>query len=462
MKSIWKSYRGVGLALTLLFTVSQIASAQDTHYWNSQYGPRSMLLSGAVIGSAIDMSTTYYNPGILGYIEEPELLLSANVYQASSLTIEDGAGQGFDLKTSDFNPLPNMLAGAFRWKWLGENKLAYSFLTRHRFSVEVKSARVGRVDVLPDSPGEEEFAGGLSANENVKELWAGLTWSRGFSEKIGFGITQYLSIRGQVSEFDLFAQALNDSGEVVFANNTANYSMDVYSLLWKAGFGFDFRPLTFGLTVTTPKVQVYSNGAAAVNETRVGVDVDGDGTPEESFATSIQENLAADYNTPLSIGAGAALHFSSAKVHASAEWFDGVELYDVLELDPYVSQGTGEVLTPTLRHKSASLLNWAVGLEMIGTKYAGYLSFNADYSAFDSESDVAVTGYDLYHVTGGTRVTFERTQFMVGISFAFGDEKIPQIIDLNPREEETIIDPEDQVDLVYRSYTFILGFSVKL
>ena len=170
--------------------------AQDTHYWNDQYGPKSMLLGGAVIGSVNDMSATYYNPGALGYIEQPELLLSANVYRSNLLTIKDGAGEGIDLETTDFNPLPNMLAGAFRWKWLGENKLAYSLLTRYRFNAELRGGRVGRVDVLPWSPGEEDFAGGLLNNKDVKELWAGLTWARGTQGRVGFGITQYLSIRG--------------------------------------------------------------------------------------------------------------------------------------------------------------------------------------------------------------------------------------------------------------------------
>ena len=53
--------------------------AQDTHYWNSQYGPHAMLLGGTIVGSVKDMSATYYNPGALGYIENPELLVSANV-----------------------------------------------------------------------------------------------------------------------------------------------------------------------------------------------------------------------------------------------------------------------------------------------------------------------------------------------------------------------------------------------
>jgi len=62
------------LAVVLATTVCSPAFSQDTHYWNTQYGPRSMLLSGAVVGSIGDMSATYYNPGALGYIKKPGLL----------------------------------------------------------------------------------------------------------------------------------------------------------------------------------------------------------------------------------------------------------------------------------------------------------------------------------------------------------------------------------------------------
>jgi hypothetical protein len=185
-----KFYLLVSKVIALAAVAPSLVTAQDTHYWNGQYGPRSMLLGGAVIGSVNDMSGTYYNPGTLGYIEKPELLLSANVYQISNLTVRDGAGEGLDLEASDFNPLPNMLAGAFRKSWLGKNKLAYSLLTRYQFNAELRGGRVDRVDVLPRSPGEEDFAGGLLSALDLKELWVGLTWSRGSGETVGFGVTQ--------------------------------------------------------------------------------------------------------------------------------------------------------------------------------------------------------------------------------------------------------------------------------
>ena len=87
------------LAVALLASfVAASASAQDSHYWNDHYGPRAMLLSGVMIGSVHDMSATFYNPGALGHIAEPELLLSANVYRNESLTVRDGAGVPTELE----------------------------------------------------------------------------------------------------------------------------------------------------------------------------------------------------------------------------------------------------------------------------------------------------------------------------------------------------------------------------
>ena len=98
---------------------------------------------------------------------------------------------------------------------------------------------------------------------------------------------------------------------------------------------------------------------------------------------------------------------------------------------------------------------------MPGEKYAGFVSFNTDFSSFDPESDTAVTSFDLYHVTGGTNIKMRRTEIMLGLSFAWGSDLISQPINLNP-DDDSVINPEDQVDLVFRSYTLILGFTVNL
>jgi hypothetical protein len=418
-----------------------------------------MLLSGSVIGSVQDMSGTFYNPGALGYIEKPELLLSANIYQASTLKIEDGAGEGIDLETSGFNLLPNMVAGAVRATWLGNNKLAYSFLTRHRFDAEIRGASVTRADVLDQYPGEEEFAGGLLRSGDAKELWVGLTYARGGAgNKVGFGVTTYLSIRNQGIESEIFAQALSDLGNMALVYDIKNHSYDAYSLLWKAGLGFDLTPFSAGITLTTPNLQMFGSGRTAFNETTIGLaDI------EDGFTTNIQEDVNANYKSPLSIGVGAAWHSQKAKVHLSAEWFDGIDAYEVLELENFESQATGEIIEPTLLQTLSSVVNVGAGVEYhYSEKSTAYLSFNTDNSAFNPESDVSVTGFDVKHFAAGVKAGFKRTEFMLGLGYAWGSEKTLQDINLNPDDDGAVLETGSEVAVVYRRLTFMLGFSVKI
>jgi len=446
--------------LTLLLT-PLAAMAQDTHYWNNQYGPRAMLLSGSVIGSVEDMSGTYYNPGALGYIEEPELLLSANIYQATRLRVEDGAGEGFDLETSKFNLLPNMLAGAVKMTWLGKNKLAYSLLTRHRFDAEISGASVTRADVLNDDGVEEDFAGGLLRSGDAKELWAGFTWARGgIGNKVGFGVTTYLSIRDQGVDSEFFAQALTDAGDMAVVYDIDNFSYDAYSLLWKAGVGVVLAPFTAGITLTTPNVQLFGSGQSVFNETRVGLPA---AVAVDGFATSVQEDVSATYKSPLSIGVGGAWHSRKVKIHLSAEWFDGIDTYDVLELESFESQATGEVIDPVVRQKLDSVFNVGAGIEYhVKEKTTAYLSFNTDNSVFNPESDVSVTGYDLTHLAAGVNTGFKRTQFMLGLGYTWGSQKTVQDIDLDPGDGGKVVGPGNEVNVVYRRLSLMLGFSVNI
>jgi len=451
------------IALAILVAITpRHSAAQDTHYWNNQYGPRSMLLGGAVIGSVTDMSGTFYNPGALGYIKEPELLLSANAYQVETLKIQDGGGEGIDLTSSQFNLLPNMIAGAFRQRWLGKNKLAYSFLTRHRFDAKVKGGRTNRVDVLPD-PGDEDFAGALRAEVSAKELWAGVTWARGVSEKIGIGVTTYMSFRNESGVDEIFAQALTDSGDMALIFDLDNFSTSVYSLLWKAGVGINLQPLTIGITVTTPNVQLFGSGEASLNNSIVRVDLDGDSIPDNAFQTNFQQEVDANYKSPISIGFGVGYFLDRTEFHFSGEWFASVDTYDVLELDNFVSQATGETVVRQIQQKRESIVNFALGVKRdFGDKYAGYLSFNTDNSSASPESDVSVTELDIFHLTGGGTAAVGRTNWMLGLSYAWGSEQTTQSIDLTPGDGGSVIDPGTPVDVNYSRLTFMVGFRVGL
>ena len=53
--------------VTALFNFTSLRG-QDSHYWTQQYGTKSMLLSGSVIGGVEDLGAVYYNPARLSVI----------------------------------------------------------------------------------------------------------------------------------------------------------------------------------------------------------------------------------------------------------------------------------------------------------------------------------------------------------------------------------------------------------
>jgi hypothetical protein len=458
-----RSFVAAIVVTALAWIAAGPACGQDSHYWSEQYGARSMLLCGAVIGGVNDMSAVFYNPGALGYLDKPELLLSANAYQLGRIKVTDGAGQGIDLKSRDFNPIPNLVAGVFKFNFYGRNKLAYSILMRHYFNASIEAVRVGKFDLDPSLPGDEVFAGKLGNSASVREIWVGLTWARRLSKRIGFGGTTFLSIRNQTNQNEFSAQAQAQNGDVAVRRELDNYGSSVQSLLWKAGLGFDFRPLTAGITVTTPNVRLGGSGTVSVNATSVGIDRDGDGTPDDGFITDVQPNVRANYKSPLSIGVGAGWHFGGTTLHAAAEWFAAVTAYDVLEVRTLVSESTGQPVSRSYQQKLDSVVNFGLGIEHeFGKTFSGTLGFNTDRSAFSSESDVAITPYDIYHVAAGGALKLETVELTLGLRYSSGKQTVTRFFGLNPGSSSAMLESSEDLVFDFNQLTFLFGFSLNI
>jgi len=179
----------------IVFTIPVMS--QDSHYWNIQYGTRSTLLGGAVIGSVSDLSATFYNPGAVALFPDQSFVLSARVYQIESISIEEGAGPGRELDYSTIVPSPSFVAFDFKFDFLGEARLALSLLSRQRMDFEFRFRLIDSLDILPE-PGKEDFAGGISFERNFDEIWGGLTYASKLNDLIGFGVTGYVAYRNQV------------------------------------------------------------------------------------------------------------------------------------------------------------------------------------------------------------------------------------------------------------------------
>jgi hypothetical protein len=451
--------RGIGLLLVGL-AAAQPCYAQDSHYWNQQYGTRAELLGGLVVGSALDISATYYNAGMLALVEDPDVVQAAQTFELQSIVLQDTPRPGEDLSSLSFRTAPSLFAGLLPSRVQG-GRLAYSTLTRTRFKASLETRLGGTADVFLDEPGEETIAGERLLSQDLSELWAGLTWSRRLGGHTGFGITTYFTYFGQNRRIQSIVRAANDStgagGTLTVIDDFDYWTL---GLLWKTGIAFDFDPWKFGLALTTPNLTYFGTGKALYNRAITGIDLDGDGNPDSKIFTGLQEGLSASHHRPWSVAAGVSYRIGRTALHFSSEYFGKVDRYTPLEANLEGEIGSLPLekrLTQQLDH----VLNLGIGVQhRFNERFAYYGAFWTDFSAAESEfeANASVTKWDIFHLSSGAKVSFRGVLFTFGVTYASGDDETPIAIDFLGDGDFVLGEPTAS-GATYRRLRFILGFA---
>lgn len=417
----------------IIFLFAIPAPAQDAHYWNIQYGTRSTLLGGAVIGSVSDLSATYYNPGAVALFEDANFILSARVYQFETITVEDGAGNGKNLDYSTIVPSPSFVAFDLKFDFLGKARLALSILTRQKMNFEFQTRLIDSLDILESSPGKENFAGGISIEREFDEVWGGITYSSRAGETFGFGLTGYVAYRSQKSSAQTIIQVLPSEGDIASYTDIKSYRYNNYRFLVKGGLGLNFNPLTIGLTVTSPSVNIGGTGSVGTHFFLSGVDTSGDGINDNQFQSNFQDEVSSKYKSSWAVGVGGGYQLGKFRFHASAEWYDAVEKFYVLDTKSFAAQSSGEILTNDLIHELKSITNYGIGLDFFSSpNLIISVSFATDFSARvpQTESNHSVSTWDIYHISGGTTFKIGESDLTLGLEYAFGSKNIDRIINI--------------------------------
>jgi hypothetical protein len=400
------------------------ALTQDSQYWTIAYGTEALLLGGVVIGSAVDISSTYYDPGSFALGRNNGLAVAGSAYQFSTVRYANGIAPKKDLTNSSVLGVPTLFAGQI--KIGGHDRLGYSFLTRQRFDLQLEGRNVP-IDSALKTPNLAYGSASLVLNQHYEEYWGGLTYAHPFNEHMGVGITPYVAVRSQTASFEGLAAALGPSGAAGVLLREADFSFTNWGLLAKVGFGVTYPDFSAGLTFTTPRAKLFGSGEVGRTETAVNQGVAGTGPRSPTIAIDYQENLAATANSPPAVGAGGSYRFgqshTATTIYGSLEWYGSVSQYSILSPMPLTPATGGAPLTGTVKEDLNAVTNWGLAIKHgFGATIAGYASFRTDLSALGPvpDNNSLLARWNLYHVTGGASWALRGSQFVLGADIAYG------------------------------------------
>lgn len=428
-------------------------AAQDGHYWVNQYGSRGNLVGGLVVGTFVDLSATFYNPGAIAFVEQPSLLLTTDAWELQDYDFEDFNPDTLDLETRRLRPAPSIFAIQFKPK--GKHRFAISTVTRTSFEFRADAQLFTEAGNSP--PGDTVIAWSFENNveRRAVEAWPGFTWSFAPAPWVGVGATTYVGVRAHFGRDQVFAQLVDSAGGGTALRVIEEYSFWNVRLLWKLGVAFDFDPLTAGVTITTPGINLFGTGRVLTNDGKTSLPPSQ--PPTNQLEANFQERLPSTYNSPFSVAVGASYRLGKTTAYTTGEWFAEVPRYAALSPEPFVSQTSGDTIAFEINGVANSVFNWGVGAEQeFAERFHIYGAFFKDgsFAPAVDPSDIAISTWDILHVSGGAAFTFETLEVTLGLSYGWGSDQV----------ERTVVlpggNPISRVQ--YRSIKFLFGFAAAL
>jgi hypothetical protein len=433
--------------------------AQDFHYWSHQYGTRSNLLGGVVVGSVVDISASYYNPGALALIDSPDLFATSRVIEASNMTVSGAGNINVGLDDLQFTVAPGFFGGMLPFKFLGRHVLGYSFFTRHRFRSTLGTIQVGTEDLLDPPPGLEDLFAEVRLGSDLDESWFGLTWAAPLGSKFGVGVSNYVATRSRSSETLGFVEGFSAAGVAATSIQDRRFSYWTYDLLWKIGIAWEWQGWSLGLTLTTPRINLFGSGEYVVNATVFGQDIDQDGSEDPVFVADHQQKLSVDYRSPPSLALGMARTLGNTKIHTTAEWFGSVNEYTVIDPAPFVGQSIGDTVHVPLTQELDHVLNFGVGVEQtFSPTVSAYASFRTNFSARGSDPRTAwsVSRWDIFYLTAGASFELLGAGFTLGLGYGFGSSTLTRDVG---QGGDFIDELPQELGIKYRNVRLIFAFA---
>jgi hypothetical protein len=458
-------------SLLIFFSFISLYS-QNSHYWTQQYGNKSLLLSGAVTGSVTDLGAVYYNPGFLSLQDSAtSFVITAKLFQFTNVKLENGLGENVDLKKNNFGNLSGLIAGIFKLNFMPKSKFAYSVLTRRTNNIDLDYKSQSNFDVLPISPGTEDFSSDIVLNHESKEIWGGVSWSYPLNNHMSIGISNFVTLSNTNSLLNIDLNTLASDNHVVALNRIRQYDYLNFGLILKAGFALKYPKFSAGISITVPKINIWGTGFMYTQGIKAGTGANYTLLEEDYYESDYQENIPVYLKSPLSISIGTGFIFNKFTLHLSSEWFNKVNKYKVLEPTVFLGQSSGEPVINNVVDELQTVINTGIGVKYnLNKNYNLYMGFSTDFSAASPDSktftDLSNEIYNsslkgnIYHFSGGTVLELNKLFLTLGLAYSHSINDLAPPVDL-PEGPSSSNNLEEIASLKVSSWKLLLGFAIK-
>jgi hypothetical protein len=460
------------VTLLLIFLSATSLYSQNSHYWTQQYGNESLLLSGAVTGSVTDLGAVYYNPGFLSLQDSASsFVITAKLLQFTNVQLENGLGENVDLKKNNIGNSSGLIAGILKLNFMPKSKFVYSVLTRRTNNIDFDYKSQTNFDVLPISPGTEDFSSDIVLNLESSETWGGISWSYPLNNHISIGISNYMAISYTNSLLSIDLNTLTSDKHVVALNRIRQYDYLNFGMIWKAGFALKYPKFSAGISITAPKINIWGTGYMYTQGIKAGTGTDYTLLEEDYYESDYQEDISVLLKSPLSISIGTGFTLNKFTFHLNSEWFNKVNKYKVMEPTVFLGQSSGEPVINNVVDELQTVVNAGIGIKYnLKQNHNLYMGFSTDFSAASPDSKTftnlsseiynsSLKG-NIYHFSGGTVLEYNKLFLTVGLAYNYGINYLASPVDL-PDSQASSNNLEEITSLKVSSWKLLLGFAIK-
>lgn len=455
-----------------------ILFGQSSNHWTRNFNEESSLLSGAVVGGDAGPSAIFYNPAGIAEIEESKLSVNASLFSFDIIKAKNAWGDDIDFLNTRFVVVPRFVSYMVKLKKLPNWSLEFAFLNNENYQAEDLNSIDEFIDILKNNPGKERYNTFYRYGNKFRDDWLGAGGSYKVSDQLFVGTSMFVSTRTLHYSYSIDIEAgpsvrFNETDEQPFF--TAKFKdqeylkFNNYRLLWKFGILYKKDNLSLGLNITTPSINVYSDGKSVMRKkSQSNITHPDTGEPVQNYLVSDfaeKKDVSVNYKNPFSVAAGATWynHNRTKALYTTVEFFAGLDPYRMVEAEENYEMIAGSPLEElyyddwlTYAWGAKPVLNAAIGYRWFVSKnkmiLAGFRTdFNYrkgfDYSPFLERRTVKGFHINRYHFTGGLTAKVLGQDLMAGLQYSFGMEK----------NQKQFINLSDPVEYIPENYTALQG-----